>query len=109
MCNAFAAFSNLCKARPPGVVIQDIKRFLFNSNASRMDGSKTPGGNGLGTYTISAAGKSYTFTQAELALAPPSGAFAGNYARAIRREYQPHEYSISWTTTRDLSLTAPKP
>lgn len=46
-----------------------------------MDGgSKQPGGDGLGTYTIKAAGRSFTFN-AELA--PPTGAFAGNYARWV--------------------------
>ncbi|TFK64927.1 hypothetical protein BDN72DRAFT_730751, partial [Pluteus cervinus] len=100
MCNVFAVFWNLCKARLPRVVTEDIERFLFDSNISRMDGgTKKAGGDGKGSYTVGVAGKSYTF---RADLAPPTGAFAGNYARAIHKEYQPHEYSVSWVTTRDL-------
>ncbi|KAF9060280.1 hypothetical protein BDP27DRAFT_1237066 [Rhodocollybia butyracea] len=40
-----------------------------------------------------------TFHDADLA--PPSGVFARNYTRAVHKENQPHDWSVSWTTFRD--------
>ncbi|KIL56127.1 hypothetical protein M378DRAFT_17358 [Amanita muscaria Koide BX008] len=54
-----------------------------------------------GDYEATIGGLTYKFNNVQLA--PPQGAMAVNYARAIHREHQPHEWAISLNTLREGS------
>ncbi|KAF9062029.1 hypothetical protein BDP27DRAFT_1185820, partial [Rhodocollybia butyracea] len=99
--SVFALFWNLVKSLGPSVVVADLEDLVKGNNLYRMDTAIANGGKQQ-TYTIDVdGGVPVTFHNAELA--PPSGVFARNYARAVHFERQPHDWSASWTTFRDNS------
>ncbi|KAJ3891722.1 hypothetical protein GG344DRAFT_76645 [Lentinula edodes] len=95
--SAFALFWNMICALGPDEVLSDIEHFLSTSNIYGMDANLHAGGT-ENIYTVPINGLPITFRDARMA--PPSGVFARNYARAVHNEVQPHKWSIAWTTFR---------
>ncbi|KAH7877446.1 uncharacterized protein C8R40DRAFT_1020924, partial [Lentinula edodes] len=95
--SAFALFWNMVRALGPEEVLADIDSFLSESNIYGMDANLHAGGP-ENTYTVPINNIPVTFRNAQMA--PPSGVFARNYARAVHNEVQPHKWSIAWTTFR---------
>lgn len=71
------------KSLGPTEVVADLGKLVKHNNLYRMDTAIANGGNQQ-TYTIDVdGGVPLTFHDTELA--PPSGVFARNYARSVRR------------------------
>ncbi|KAF8310426.1 hypothetical protein F5887DRAFT_1081455 [Amanita rubescens] len=97
-CSAFAFFWNLCRGWLPPQIIVDIDRWITKSGLPAMNATRQLGSH-KGSYNLIVNGIPFTFS--DVHLAPPAGVMARNYARAIHRESQPHDYAISWTTSRN--------
>ncbi|KAJ3810314.1 hypothetical protein F5876DRAFT_65728 [Lentinula aff. lateritia] len=95
--SAFALFWNMVCALGPAEVLSDIEHFLSTTKIYGMDANLHAGGP-ENVYTVPINGIPITFRNARMA--PPSGVFARNYARAVHNEVQPHKWSIAWTTFR---------
>ncbi|KAF9062492.1 hypothetical protein BDP27DRAFT_1233544, partial [Rhodocollybia butyracea] len=99
--SVFALLWNLVKLLGPHEVVADLKKLVKDNDLYRMDTAITNGGKQQ-TYTIDVdGGVPLTFHDAELA--PPSGVFARNHARAVHLERQPHDWPSSWTTFHNNS------
>ncbi|KAH9912790.1 hypothetical protein B0H21DRAFT_659601, partial [Amylocystis lapponica] len=92
----FALQWNLMKARLPGEVMDDFEAFFERTGMCRMDTEQ--GKTAYGDYTIQKGEHLINFKHVEMA--PPSGMFGGNYARATHLEPSPHKYAVSWNTSR---------
>ncbi|KAJ3551362.1 hypothetical protein NP233_g13095 [Leucocoprinus birnbaumii] len=106
--SAFALFYNLFLSIAPSEVIDDFNDHLSRLGNCRMDARGTMScdpSTGEGNYTVDLPGYSFTFHGAQLA--PPTSVCARNYARYTHREHQPHKYSVSWTTTREIVPSIP--
>ncbi|KAJ4492337.1 hypothetical protein C8R41DRAFT_733462, partial [Lentinula lateritia] len=95
--SAFALFWNMVCALGPAEVLSDIEHFLSTTKIYGMD-ANLHAGSPENVYTVPINGIPITFRNARMA--PPSGVFARNYARAVHNEVQPHKWSIAWTTFR---------
>lgn len=107
--SAFAAFWNACQAWLPPEILQDMADFMEATNIPSMEASKQFAAR-TGTYSVVAKNVEFKFSNA--LLTPPAGVMARNYTRyctsipikmvtrVIHKEYQPHEWAISWTTCR---------
>ncbi|KAH7920021.1 hypothetical protein BV22DRAFT_986498, partial [Leucogyrophana mollusca] len=96
--SAFALFWNMCRSILPPEIISDFNDYLAANNMCRMDTS-IQNDSKFGKYAVGAGDNDfYAFHCAEMA--PPTGVFACNYARATHNENQPHKYALAMTTGR---------
>ncbi|KAF8340075.1 hypothetical protein F5887DRAFT_919603 [Amanita rubescens] len=93
----FTLFWNLCRSWLPPAIISDIDKFVAAHNMPAMDpAAATPAQEG--SYKVMIGDTDFDFH--DVRLAPPMGMMASNYARAMHTDKQPHEWAISWNTSR---------
>ncbi|KAI5839353.1 hypothetical protein DFP73DRAFT_613890 [Morchella snyderi] len=96
----FALFWNMCKARLPKPIIDDITGFCNSTLVPRMNYAAKDRANSqiLGNYTVRVGDDDIEFDC--VPMAPPSGFMAYNYSRGTHNEKCPHKYAVFWTTAR---------